>query len=161
MRFLHLLDVLGVAQFRDSISAWNKKIFPSPKCPSRLSVQPASCSVSPGVKRHKSQAEYTSSSNAEMKSGWSYTSTSPTCLHYLWSCGSNFASDVEDQNITVPQKPSLRELSVCRLAFSRRKTQVTWAHYHMTVTARHLQLTVLGSHCCDVHFSWWLMCTSW
>ena len=104
LRSLHLLDVLVFRQFRDSNFGWNKKIFPSPKYPSRFSVQPASCSVSPGAKRHKRQAEYTFSSKVEMKSGWSYTSTSPTCLHYLWSCGSNFASDVEGQNICGPTK---------------------------------------------------------
>jgi len=49
LRFLHLLDVLGVGNFRDSIFGWNKKFFSSPKCPSRLSVQAVSCSVSPGV----------------------------------------------------------------------------------------------------------------
>jgi len=83
LRFLHLLGVLGVGKFGDSMFGWNKKFFSSPKYPSRLSVQPVSSSVSPGVKRHKRQAEYTSSYTVEMKSGWSYASTPSTCLHYL------------------------------------------------------------------------------
>ena len=104
LRSLHLLDVLVFRQFRDSNFGWNKKIFPSPKYPSRFSVQPASCSVSPGAKRHKRQAEYTFSYNVEMKRVWSYTSNPTTCLYYLWGFGSNFASDVEDQNICGPPK---------------------------------------------------------
>jgi len=126
-----------------------KKKLSSPKRPSRLSVQPASCSVSSGAKQQEPQAENSSSSNSELKSGWSYTSTPPTCFQYLWSSSANFASNIEDQNICWPPKLILQEPSVCRLAVSSQQSADEWRMSHEHIITWQSEYVIRSWSCMD------------